>query len=274
MSGVLVIAEVRRGELREVSLELLTLGAELSQAGAGPLQALVVSDQPAGPAEALNVPGVEAVLTVTSPLPEFEAHLQAHAVSEAIAALAPTVVLAGHTVDSMGFAAAVAAQLELGFATDATSVSLVEGRPRAQRGSYRGRFLATVDFPDAKRCSCSCGPAATSPRRRRLAAVRDAGIAVDGSLARTEHVGFVDADTGDVDITQADFLLAIGRGVDDEADVETMMELADSIGATWWHRDRWSTPAGCRRRARSDNPAEPSSRRSTWRSGSPGRSST
>lgn len=233
MSGVLVVAEVRRGELREVSLELLTLGAELSKAGAGPLRALVVSDQPAGPAEALNVPGVEEVLTVTSPLPEFEAHLQAHAVSEAIGAVAPTLVLAGHTVDSMGFAAAVAAQLDLGFATDVTSVSFVDGRPRAQRGSYRGRLVATVEFPGRETVLTLVRPGSYEPASGAgTATVRDAGIAVDGSLARTEHLGFVDADAGDVDITQADFLLAIGRGVDDESDVETMMELADSIGAT------------------------------------------
>lgn len=233
MSGVLVVAEVRRGELREVSLELLTLGAELSHAGAGPLRALVVSDQPAGPAEALNVPGVEEVLTITSPLPEFEAHLQARAVSEAIGALAPAVVLAGHTVDSMGFAAAVAAELELGFVTDVTSVSLVDGRPRAQRGSYGGRFVATVEFPGRETVLTLVRPGSYEPASGTgTGTVRDAGIAVDGSMAKTEHIGFVDVDAGDVDITQADFLLAIGRGVDDESDVETMMELADSIGAT------------------------------------------
>jgi electron transfer flavoprotein alpha subunit len=233
VNGVLVIAEVRQGELRDISLELLTVGAELSQAGAGPLRALVVADEPAGPAEALNVPGVEEVLTVVSPLAEFEAHLQAHVLTEAIAALAPTVVLAGHTVDSMGFAAAVAAELGLGFATDVTLVSLVDGRLGAQRGSYRGRFVATIDFPGREQVLVLVRPGSyEAAAGAGSATVRDAGIAVDASLARTEHVVFVEADTGDVDITQADLLLAIGRGVEEQSDIEQMMELADSIGAT------------------------------------------
>ena len=233
MSGVVAIAEVRRGELRDVSLELLTLGAELSRAGAGPLRALVVSDEPAAHAETLNVPGVDEVLTVTSPLPEFEAHLQAHALTEAIAGFAPKVVLGGHTVDSMGFAAAVAAQLELGFASDVTSVSFVDGRLEAQRGSYRGRLVATIDFLGREQVLVLVRPGSyEAASGAGSATVRDAGIALAASLARTEHVGFVEAETGDVDITQADLLLAIGRGVEEKSDVEVLMELADRIGAT------------------------------------------
>jgi electron transfer flavoprotein alpha subunit len=233
VSGVLVIAEVRQGRLRDVSLELLTAGAELSRAGGGPLRALVVADEPAGHAEALNVPGVDEVLTVTSPLPEFDADLQEHAVTQAIVAAAPAIVLAGHTVDSMGFAAAVAIALDLGFASDVTSVSLTDGRLQAQRGSYRGRLVATIDFPGHE-----CVMLLVRPGTYEAASgvgdgtVRDAAITLDASLARTRHLEFVEAATGDVDITQADFLLAIGRGVDEQSDVAELMDLADSIGAT------------------------------------------
>ncbi len=234
MSGVLVLAELRGGALRDISLELLAVGAELARQGAGPLRVLLVADDPAAHADALDVPGVEEILTVVSPVANFEAHLQARAVAEAIASLDPAVVLAGHTVDSMGFAAAVAARLDLGFASDVVALSLVDGALRAQRGSYGGRLLAEIEFPGR-----ACVMALVRPGAYEApapggggATVRDAGIALDASHAMTEHLGFIEADGGDVDITKADFLLAIGRGIEEESDVEKMMELADSMGAT------------------------------------------
>jgi electron transfer flavoprotein alpha subunit len=234
MSGVLVVAEVRQGALRDIGLELLAAGAQLAASGAGTLRVLVIAGDPAAHADALNVPGVEEILTVTSPLEHFEAHLQGRAVSEVITELQPAVVLAGHTVDSMGFAAAVAAQLNLGFASDVVSVTFDDGALQAQRGSYGGRLVATIDFPGRERVMALVRPGAYEAPLPGggSATVRDAGVTLQASQAATEHLGFIEADGGDIDITKAEFLLAIGRGVEEESDVEKMMELADAIGAT------------------------------------------
>ena len=50
--------------------------------------------------------------------------------------------------------------------------------------------------------------------------------------ARTEHLGFVEAATADVDITKAEFLLSIGRGIEDKDNIPRFAELADRLGAT------------------------------------------
>jgi electron transfer flavoprotein alpha subunit len=50
--------------------------------------------------------------------------------------------------------------------------------------------------------------------------------------ARSEHAGFREAPTGDVDITKADFLLSIGRGVADRENIPRFEELAERLGAT------------------------------------------
>jgi len=49
---------------------------------------------------------------------------------------------------------------------------------------------------------------------------------------RTEHVAFRDVETGDVDITTAEFLLSIGRGIEDKDALPQFEELADKMGAT------------------------------------------
>ena len=80
---------------------------------------------------------------------------------------------------------------------------------------------------------------------------------------------------GDVDITKADFLLSIGRGVEDKDNIERFEELAERA-----RRDAQRLAAAGRRGldarapARSASRARRSSRASTWRSGSPARCST
>jgi electron transfer flavoprotein alpha subunit len=225
MSGVLVLAEARRGELREITFELLAAATALD----GPVRVLLVGD--AGLADSLNVPGVEEVLTVASPRDEFEPHLHADAVKQVIARLEPSIVLAAHSVDAMGFAPAVAAELELGFASDAVRV---EDGPVVTRGAYGDRLLARLEFPGRRTTlvMVRAGAYDAVAAGGGSATVADAGVELDGAVAATEHLGYVEAEAGDVDITKSAFLVSIGRGVEDADDVEEFEQIAAKLGAT------------------------------------------
>jgi electron transfer flavoprotein alpha subunit len=233
MSGVLVVAETRRGALREISLELVATAQALSAQGAGPVTVVVVDAEPAQPAQRLAATGVAEVLTVTSPAPHFEPHLAATAVGALVAQTRPAVVLTAHSVDAMGFAPAVAAEQGLGFASDAMSVEWADGAPVVRRGAYGDRLVATVDFPGRDGVLVMVRPGAAEPAPDGAGApIRDAGMVLDAAVAATEHLGFREPEIGDVDITKADFLLCIGRGVEDEDEVERFEELAGRLGAT------------------------------------------
>ncbi|HET6506987.1 MAG TPA: electron transfer flavoprotein subunit alpha/FixB family protein [Baekduia sp.] len=237
MSGVLVVAETRKGEVRDISYELITAARALAEQGGGPVRVLVVDGDPSAVAGGLGAEGVEEVLTVTSPRAEFEPHLQAEAVSAAIAALEPAVVLTGHTVDAMGYAPAVAAKLGLGFASDAFGVAIEDGAPAVRRGAYGDRLVASLAFPGKGTTlvmlrAGAYEAAAPGGDGDGAATVRDAGIALDASAARTEHLGYREAEAGDVDITKAPFLLSIGRGVEDEDGVSELEQIADRLHAT------------------------------------------
>jgi len=64
MSDVLVIAEARRGELRDVSLELVAAGREIKQDAGGRLLVAVLDHQPDRFAQALAADGVDELLLV------------------------------------------------------------------------------------------------------------------------------------------------------------------------------------------------------------------
>jgi electron transfer flavoprotein alpha subunit len=231
MTGILVVAETRQGELRPVTLELVTAALELKAAVGGPLAVAVIDADPAAFTGALAVSGVDEILTVTAPAPHFEAHVAQQALEALVEAEQPDVVLLGHTIDSMGFGPAVAARKALGFASDVTAVSWENG-PVALRGAYGGKLVAELDFPGRDSTLLMLRAGAFEPAEADGAAVGVRAVDVAFEAAPTEHVEYREAATGDVDITKAEFLVSIGRGIEDKDNIPQFEELAEKLGAT------------------------------------------
>ena len=231
MSGILVVAETRRDELRSVTLELIGAALELKDAAGGRVTVAVVDADPSSFTGALAVAGVDEILTVTTPTPSFEAHVAQQVLEALVEAEQPDVVLLGHTIDSMGFGPAVAAHKGLGFASDVTAVSWDAG-PVAIRGAYGGKLVAELDFPGRERTLLMLRAGAFEPAEADGAAVGVRAVDVAFDAAPTEHLDYREAATGDVDITKAEFLVSIGRGIEDQDNVAQFEDLADKLGAT------------------------------------------
>ncbi len=232
MSGILVIAEHRRGELRPVSLELIGAAVPLKSTTGGSLAVAVVGADPGKFLPALQVEGVDEVLTVTGGAGDFDPDTMAVALAQLIAARAPSLVLVPHSVDSLGYAAVVAAACNLGFATDVFKIESEDGGWVATRGGYGQKVNVEVDFPGravvllAMRANVFKPPegvGAPSVTAFPLAPV--AGRTRSGDYAELSSAD-------DVDMTTAEFILSIGRGIGEEAKVEQFRELATAVGAT------------------------------------------
>src|ERR1700677_2213504 len=146
MSGILIIAEQRRGELRPASLELLGAAGSLRRAG-DEVAVAILSDSPERFVKSLSLAGVDEIVTVKVGPAEFDPDTFEAAVGALIAERKPDVVLVAHSVDSFGYAAALAAKLNLGFATDVFKARRVDGALVATRGGYGQKVNVEVDFP-------------------------------------------------------------------------------------------------------------------------------
>jgi electron transfer flavoprotein alpha subunit len=232
MGGILVFAEARQGELRDVSFELISAARELKGSAGGPLKVAIIDADAGSHAAALGSDGVDEVVTVTSPVPQFEAHVAQRALEALIESERPQLVVAAHSIDALGFAPAVAATAGLGFASDVTEVRWEDG-PIARRGAYADKLVAEYDFPGKESTILLLRAGIFAPAARGSGGVAVSDVPVDlAGVARTEHQGYREAPAGDVDITKADFLLSIGRGVEDKDNIERFEELADQFGAT------------------------------------------
>ena len=232
MAGILVVAETRCGELREVTLELISAALAVKDDVGGPLAVALIDPVSDRHVVALGADGVDEVLTVRAPGEHFEAHIAARALEGLLEEQEPALVLIGHTIDGLGYGPAVAAARGLGFASDVTALRW-EGGAIVTRGAYGDKLAAELDFPGKRTTLVMVRPGTFTPAAVGSGSAPVRHVALElGGQARTEHVEFREVPAGDVDITKADFLLSIGRGVQDKDNIPRFQELADRLGAT------------------------------------------
>lgn len=225
--SVLVVAEHVRGELRPVTLELVSAARDLG----GPVAVAVVARDPSALVEAVDVEGVDEILTVAVEPEAFENDVVQAAVEALIAEREPDAVLLGFTVDSMSYGPALAAKLGLGFASDVFALRREDGGVVAERSFYGAKVNAEVEFPGHDRVVLLVRPTSWAPAAGGGGATVTE-VAAPAVESRARHRDWVEVEAGDVDITAADFLLSVGRGIGDKENLEQFQELAERMGAT------------------------------------------
>jgi electron transfer flavoprotein alpha subunit len=231
MSGILIIAEQRRGDLRPVSLELVGAAQGLRRPGED-VAVAILGKAPESFVKALSTAGVDEIVTVTVAAAEFDPDTFESAVGALIAARKPDVVLIAHSVDSFGFAAALAARHAYGFATDVFAAARVDGELVATRGGYGQKVNVEVDFPGRGTVLLAIRGGAFKPPEQ-AGSPRVTAFDAPAAQSRASSREFIEMSSGDdVDMTAAEFILTIGRGVGEEAKVPQFRELADAVGAT------------------------------------------
>ncbi|AGN00322.1 electron transfer flavoprotein subunit alpha [Salinarchaeum sp. Harcht-Bsk1] len=233
MSDVLAVAEHRRGELRPVSHELLTVGREVADASGGDLHVAVISGTVEEYAEDLNREGVDAIHTIANG-EEFNHDLTVESLDALWADLDATYLLAPNSVNGLDYVPAIAQRLDLPLVTDTIDVSLDDGL-EVTRERYGSKVETTiaVDVEAEGGAVVSVRDGEWPPAE----GVGDAAIEafdpqIDESRIRSTVTGFQEVGAGDVDISEADFIVSIGRGIEEEENIELIEALVEATGAT------------------------------------------
>ncbi|EMA62404.1 electron transfer flavoprotein subunit alpha/FixB family protein [Halorubrum kocurii] len=228
MSDVLVVSEHRRGELREVSREAITAGRELADARGGDLHVAVIGGDVDAFADDLNRSGVDAVHTVANG-EEFDHNVYQTAVSALLDETDAGIVVIPNSVNGLDYAPAVAEEHDLPLVTDAIGFEYEDGLT-VTREMYGSKVETTVDV-DGDRFVLTVRGGEWAPAEGvGDAPVESAEVDLPESGARV--TGFEEVAGGDVDISEADVLVSVGRGIEEEENLAVVEELADALGAT------------------------------------------
>jgi electron transfer flavoprotein alpha subunit len=230
MTDVLAVAESRRGSLRDVSFELITAGRELADELGGDLHLAVVNGDVEAFAESLNRTGVDVIHTVAAG-EEFNHDVYTQAVTQLYESLSPTALLMPNTVNGLDYAPAVANALDLPLVTDV--VGFEDGdEMTVTREQYGGKVETNYDI-DAETYALTIRPAEwPQAEGEGDASVEVFEADIDESAVRSTVNGFEEVGGGDVDISEADVLVSVGRGIEEEENIVLVEALADALGAT------------------------------------------
>ena len=226
---VLVVAEIHRETLGDVTLELLAAARGLASASGGQVVALVLSADGMRYAAALGA--ADRIVLVDDPLlAAYAPEPFLAAAQEIVAAEQPGMVLIGATSIGWDLAPLLAARLGLPLVTGCKVIE-AEGQTRRVTASFcGGKMTAQVQVPAASaivmvlpgsfRPSSVAGKAEI--QRRQLAAPLTGGAVCFQQWILPEG--------GDLDITQQEILVAVGRGIQQKENLEVADELAQALG--------------------------------------------
>jgi len=232
MSGLLVISEHRQSELTPASLECITAARQLKAEKSQSLMVAVLASDPDKFSELCNLEGVDEIIRITTPEVEFQVDTYEAAISALISEREPSVVLVPHSVDAWSYAPVISARGNYGFATDVFGIRYEGDELVATRAAYAEKIHMELDFPGKNTVLLTVRSNTFKPAEGSGSAEMT-DFELPESEVRTQHLGYIEPEAGgDVDIAEAEFMLSIGRGIDDEDKVEEFQELADIMGFT------------------------------------------
>ena len=231
---ILVISEQKDGRLNRASWEAIAAAQALA-AGTSPITVAVFGAEVDAAAQELAAADVAAVWAVThASLGGYTPDAFVAAVAEVVQALSPTHVCLPHTYQTRDFAPVLAARLDRTLVTDVTSVTHRDGTAVFTRPMFQGKLVAEVaaDGPAPHLISWQIGSfRADAAARGAGAPVTRRTAALDGApLRQTAEAPFQESKAA-VDLSQAERIVAVGRGIKAQEHVALAEQLAKAFGA-------------------------------------------
>lgn len=231
MKTILVVAESRQNELRQISTEMVTAAQDLRQADDKVVVAIIGSNAESY-VDALSLSGVDEVVAVKVSSEDFDADIHEAAVASLMESYTPEVVLLAHSVDSLGFAPTLARKGNYGYASDVFMLGYDGDTLLATRAAYNQKVNVELEFPNKDCVILTIRPSVFKPTEE-AGSPSNSTLDMTGVGSRSQNLRYVEPEgANDIDITGVDFIMSIGRGIGEESNVDEFREMADLAGAT------------------------------------------
>ena len=230
--SVLVVAEHRDGKAARSTWEAIAGAQQLGL----PVRIAVLGSDVQAIAGELAAAAVEKVTLLDTPaLAQYTADGYVQGLEGLLAADAPAIVLFAHTYQARDFVPALAARLRRGLVTDVTAFKkdgdrIVYARPMFQ-GKLGADVLVTGPGPHLVTCQIGSFRADAAARGAAPAPIETSPVTVDESAIRQKpEPPFQEAKQA-IDLSQAERIVAIGRGIKAQEHVKLAERLAQALGA-------------------------------------------
>jgi electron transfer flavoprotein alpha subunit len=233
---IVVIAEQRDGKLNRTTWETIVAAQQLSGATGTPIAVLVPGTQTAAVAQELAAAQVQEVVTLDHPaLEPYTPDGFTEALQQAIGQLSATYVLLPHTYQTRDFAPKLAARMDRALVTDVTAIKQVDGHVAFVRPMFQGKLTADVmlqgDAPHFATFQIGAYRVDQVAKGASAAPTRALTVELDASAIRQKPEAPFQQAKQAVDLSQAERIVSVGRGIKEQANIAIAQQLAEALGA-------------------------------------------
>jgi electron transfer flavoprotein alpha subunit len=232
MSELFVIVEHRLGEIRDITYEMLWKAGELAQKLSHTVTAIILGHDVNSLVENISDRADKIITFDDERLKNFNADIYKEIIYGLIQESKPALTLIGGTSWGMELAPCLSVKTGLPLATDCIDILPKDTTFIAQRQMFNGKIFANVSFAESEGCllTIRSGVFPKDKIGERKAEIIQKEFPATDIPVKKSFVEFAETAAGDVDITQAELLISVGRGIGEEENISLIKELAEALG--------------------------------------------
>lgn len=227
---ILVIAEHNGGQVHRATWEAIAAAQGLGQ----PVSVVVAGQDIGDVAAALATADVAQVIVAAhAALADYTADGYVAALAEVIGTLAPSLVLAAHTYQARDFMPKLATRLSTSLVSDCVAVAAEGEGFRFTRPVFQARLMAEVQAHGSAPplATLQAGAVRVDALEKGSAPVETRAVTIDAAAIRQRpEAPFKEAKQA-VDLTAAERIVSVGRGIKGPEHLDLVKQLAEALGA-------------------------------------------
>jgi len=232
MSTLLTVISVNDGKIKRSSLEVLSRCNELAGSNGLKSAALVIDANASEIAEQLKYYGPDAIYTIENPI--FKNHLNTpvlKALSTAVDHINPRVVAFPSTESSKDVLGALAANKEAAALSDMSEFDLTENGVKGKRPVMASKIISSVEATGTPVLISVRSGSYDVVEKSSDASVESIDFSFNDEELKITLKEIISSSSDRVDLSEAEVVVAAGRGVKDEEGRNLISELASVLNA-------------------------------------------
>lgn len=232
MKQIFVLAEHRKGQLRDTTWEALAAGRKLAAGLGAELACLLLGNNTDSMAESLAKECPKVIAVDDPKLETFNSEPLTKALGAILQDRKPFMLIICNSNSVIELAPGLSVTLDAALATDCFGFEVRDGKPLAWRQMYSYKVNTLVSFKNAENIVVTLrgGFFQFTSQAGAAGSVEKVPSPLGDEPLKKRFLNYLEAEKGDVDVASADIIISVGRGIGDEPDMDVFQSLADTMG--------------------------------------------
>ena len=232
--AIYVLLDHGEGKIKNTSLEALSLGQNMTEELGFSLHAVILGKEVDALVEEISDKRLDSILVVRDDkLKDYDPDLHCEALKQILSQDQPQLLLMGHIYQNIDLAPKLSATLNRALVTDCVGYRLEDDNFIFVRQMFRNKINADVRITSDSPwiVTTQAGLCSLDTLQKGQAQTVDRTVDLSGVQTRRNTLEAFEAVKGKVDLSKAEVIVAVGRGIKKEANIKILEELAEVLGA-------------------------------------------